>query len=464
MQRDPENPVSLFARTTYRGDRTVFGIRQEDRRAHVYVIGQTGTGKSTLLETLILQDIGAGRGVALFDPHGDLVEAVRARIPDERQADLIFLDAANTARPLGFNPLESIPAPQRPLAASGILDVMKKIWADSWGPRMEHILRNALLTLLDQPEATLADLLKLFNDDLFRRAALARVANPQVRDFWLREYERYPVNHRAEAIAPIQNKVGAFLSNPILRGILVQPRSAFDLRRVIDDGKILLVNLAKGRIGADSAALLGALLVSSLGLAGLGRANIPAEVRRDFNIYLDEFHAFTTLSLAGMLSELRKYRVGLTLAHQYLTQLELPVRDAVLGNVGTMICFRIGLADAEVLGREFAPTFSAGDLISLPNHHIYLKLMIDGVVSRPFSAETLAPEQLDSRQPAAPDWARGGRTSVPRPPHRRPASASPRSSRASWEAARGTRMPAASPQRPRRSAPWSPHPCSRILP
>src|SRR5436309_12000146 len=347
-----ENRVTYLARTDYRDHRKIFGIRQADRMAHMYLIGKTGTGKSTLLERMIAQDVRTGQGLALLDPHGDLAERVLAGVPAGRKDDLIYFNVPDVSKPLGFNPLERVAPGKRPLAASGVLEVFKKIWVDTWGPRMEHILRNALLALLDQPEATLADVLRLLDDRTFRRSAMVHVANAAVRDFWLREYESYPARFRVEAIAPIQNKVGAFLTNPILRNIVTQPKSAFDLRRVMDDGKVLLVNLAKGKIGEDVAALLGAMLVSRLGLAALSRTDIPEEDRRDFFVYLDEFQSFTTLSLANMLSELRKYRVGLILAHQYLSQLDLQVRDAILGNVGTMIAFRLGLADADILESE----------------------------------------------------------------------------------------------------------------
>jgi len=386
-----DSPIAFFARTNFRNQRKLFGIKPADRRAHMYLIGQTGTGKSTLLETLMHQDIASGQGLALLDPHGDLVERVLAGISESRKADLIYFNVPDSEQPLGFNPLESVPPQKRALAASGLLDVFKKVWADSWGPRLEHILRNALLALLDQSQATLADVLLLFADRAFRKDAMANVYSPQVRDFWLREYESYPPHFRVEAIAPIQNKVGAFITNPLLNRILTQPQSAFDVRRVMDEGKILLVNLAKGKIGEDTAALLGALLVAKIGMAALSRAEVPEVERRDFLVYLDEFQNFTTLSLATMLSELRKYRVGLILAHQYLTQLDLEVRDAILGNAGTIISFRLGLADAEILAQEFYPELAAVDLVSLPNHHIYLKLMVDGVVSRPFSATTIPP-------------------------------------------------------------------------
>jgi energy-coupling factor transporter ATP-binding protein EcfA2 len=386
-----ENRITLIAKTNFRNSQRRFGIKGADRRAHVYLVGKTGAGKSTLLGALIRQDIEAGEGVALFDPHGDLVERVLPWIPENRQSDLIYFNVPDGPSPLGFNPLESVAPAKRPLAAAAMLEVFKKIWADSWGPRTEHILRNAFLALLDLPQATLADVLKLLDDEAFRRNVAGLVRNAQVRGFWLREYEGYPARFRAEAIAPIQNKVGAFLADPTLCRIMTQPRSSFDLRGVMDEGKILLVNLAKGKIGEDSAALLGAMLVSKIGLTALTRVDVPEEDRRDFYLYLDEFQNFATLSLATMLSELRKYRVNLILAHQYLSQLDPQVRDAVFGNVGTVISFRLGLTDAEILAKEFYPTFTAADLVSLPNYEIYLKLMVDGAVSTPFSGEILPP-------------------------------------------------------------------------
>lgn len=389
MINGTDTPITVIGRTNFRSQHKAFGIRQADRRAHVYIIGKTGTGKSTLLETMIRQDIEAGRGVAVFDPHGDLVERVVALVQEKRKDDLVYFNVPDAERPLGFNPLESVPVAKRSVAASGMLEVFKKIWAESWGPRLEHTLRNALLALLDQPQATLGDILRLLDEPAFRRIAASRVRNAQVRRFWLREYEGYPARFRAEVIAPAQNKVGAFLADPVLNAILTQPKSAFDLRRIMDEGRILLVNLAKGRVGEDTAALLGALLVSQIGLTGLSRADVTETERKDFYVYLDEFQSFTTLSLANMMSELRKYRVNLILAHQYLAQLDEQIRDAIIGNVGTIISFRVGLADAEIIGKEFWPEFSAEDLVRLPNFHVYLKLMVDQKVTRPFSAETI---------------------------------------------------------------------------
>lgn len=360
----------------------------------MYILGKTGTGKSTLLETFIRQDIARGHGLALLDPHGDLVETVLAEVPEERRDDLIYFDATDSKHPLGFNPLDPVAPHYRPLATSGLLSVFQHIWADSWGPRLEHILRNTLLALLEQPSATLADIPRLLDDSSFRKQAATRISNEQVRNFWLKEYASYPARFRAEAIAPLQNKVGAFLANPLINRIVTQEKSAFRFRTVMDEGKILLVNLAKGKIGADTSTLLGALLVSRLGLAALSRADTPEAARRDFYLYLDEFHNFTTLALAGMLSELRKYRLNLILAHQYLAQLDERLLAAILGNIGTIISFRIGPSDAETITQEFAPEFSTTDLLNLPNYHIYLKLMIDGRVSTPFSAITLPPKHM----------------------------------------------------------------------
>jgi type IV secretory pathway TraG/TraD family ATPase VirD4 len=389
MLTHPDSRITFIAQTNFRDAKRRFGIRQADRHAHMYIVGKTGTGKSTLLKTMIHQDLQAGQGLALLDPHGDLVEIVLARIPDERKTDLIYFNVPDRTNLLGFNPLERVPGTQRALAASHLLEAFKKLWSEFWGPRTEHILRNALLALLDQPQATLADVLRLFDEAAYRKRVAEQVANTYVRRFWLKEYESYSVRLRSESIAPIQNKVGAFLANPLLQQILIQPKSAFDVRQVMDEGKVLLVNLAKGKIGEDTATLLGSLLVSCLSVAALSRAEVAEDNRRDFWVYLDEFHTFTTLSTATMLSELRKYRVGMILTHQFLSQVDGQIRDAILGNAGTLISFRLGATDAQLLEAEYLPEFSAGDLIGLPNYQIYLKLMVDGVVSSPFSGQTI---------------------------------------------------------------------------
>lgn len=384
------NDISYFARTNSREPHRLFGIKQADRLSHTYVIGKTGTGKSTLLETLFLQDIRAGRGCALLDPHGDLVERIASSIPAHRQGDAIYFDVPDPKLAFGYNAFVRVSPGLRPLVASGLMDVFKKMWEDSWGPRMEHILRNALLALLDQPSASMPDVLSLLTSKSFRERAIVNIENRQVRAFWQNEFPKYSFKLQADGVSPIQNKVGAFLADPKLRRILTRKEGQIRLREVMDSGKVLLVNLAQGRIGADSSSLLGGLLVTSFGSAAFSRAYVPEAQRRPFFLYVDEFQTFTTLAFANMLAELRKFGVGTVLAHQYLHQLEPEIRYAVLGNAGTLVVFRTGAYDAQQLSRELEGTFSARDLLALPNHDVYVKLMIGGAPSRPFSATTIS--------------------------------------------------------------------------
>jgi len=381
-----------IARVDFRNDNRAFGIKTEDRFSHIYIIGKTGTGKSTLLEGMALQDLERGNGFALIDPHGDLVERVAAHIPASDRRDAIYLNASDPTQPYGYNPLRQVRGEFISLAASGLMEVLKKMWADSWGVRMEHILRNVLLALLEQPDATLHDILRLMTDQKYRKKVAHSLQNETVRNFLEKEFERFTFGYRADGIAPIQNKIGAFLADPLLNRILTKPKKDLHVRRVMDDGGVLLVNLAKGRLGEDSSSLLGGLLVTTIGLAAFSRADIPAEKRRDFFVYVDEFQSFTTLALVNMFSELRKYRVGFTVANQYLNQLDPDIRHAVIGNAGTLISFRVGADDAPLLEREFVGRFEQIDLMQLPNHRIYLKLMIDGMPSKPFSALTLPPD------------------------------------------------------------------------
>lgn len=385
-------PITYFAQADYRDDRRVFGIRQEDRFSHVYIIGKTGAGKSTLMETMALQDLERGNGFALIDPHGDLVERVAARATASRKPDVIYFNAADPAQPWGYNPLRHVAPQFIALAASGLMEVFKKMWPEAWGVRMEHILRNTLMALLEQPSATMHDVLRMFSDKNFRAQVARSLKNETVRRFLEKEFEKFSFGYRTDGVAPIQNKVGAFLADPLLNRILTHPEKDLHVRRIMDEGKVLLVNLSKGRIGEDSSSLLGGLLVTTIGLAAYTRADQPAQERRDFFVYADEFQSITTLALANMLSELRKYRVGFTVAHQYLNQLEPDVRHAVLGNAGTIVSFRLGAEDAPYFAREFQARFEAIDLMQLQNHHIYLKLMIDGLPSKPFSAVTLPPD------------------------------------------------------------------------
>lgn len=385
------NDVILIARTDFRNDRRVFGIKQEDRFSHIYVIGKTGTGKSTLLEGMALQDLERGNGFALVDPHGDLVERIVTRIPSWRQADVMYLNAADPSQPYGYNPLRQVRTDRIALAASGMLEVFKKMWPEAWGVRMEHILRNMIMALLERPDATLHDVLRIISDKEFRKEVAKTVKNETVRNFLEKEYERFSFGYRADGTAPIQNKVGAFLADPQLNRILTSPEQDLHIRSIMDEGKVLLVNLAKGRVGEDSSSLLGGLLVTTIGLAAFSRADTNAPKRRDFFVYVDEFQNFTTLAMADMLSELRKYRVGFTVAHQYLHQLDPEVRHAVLGNTGTIFSFRVGAEDAPYLVREFTERFDTIDFLQLPNYRAYLKLMIDGAPSEPFSVMTVRP-------------------------------------------------------------------------
>jgi energy-coupling factor transporter ATP-binding protein EcfA2 len=384
------NNISYIARTNHRRSNVLFGIKQADRLQHVYIIGQTGVGKSTLLKTLALQDFHAGRGFALIDPHGDMVEELWAAMPEPLRERVCYLNAPDPTQPYGYNPLRRVRDDMIPLAASGLLESLKKLWPDAWGIRMEHLLRNSLYTLLERDNATLVDLLRLYADDGFRRSVTRGVRNEIVRRFWRDEFEKYHPRYRAEAVAPVQNKLGALLSDPTLRRILAEPAVDLHFRSLMDGGHVLLVNLAKGSIGADSASTLGSLLVSTLGLAALTRADLPPEARRPFHVFADEFQTFTTLSFANMMADLRKYGVSLTLAHQHLHQLDPDVRHAVLGNAGSLVTFRLGAEDAVSVARQFAP-FETADLTNLPNSAIYLRLMIDGVPSPAFSAQTIVP-------------------------------------------------------------------------
>jgi type IV secretory pathway TraG/TraD family ATPase VirD4 len=381
-----DSDITYLAVTNHRGVHIRFGVKQADRRFHMYVVGKTGTGKSTLLKTMVLQDVASGRGLALFDPHGDLVEEVLKHVPEDRRSDVVYLDT-----PRGnwtFNPLSGVEPGQEALAVAELIEVFKKIWTDEWGPRLEHLWRNVLFTLLEVPGSTLADALRLLTDRDYRQDLAKTLGNFDVREFWLHEFAGYSPAFRAVVVAPLQNKLGALLTDPRLHAIIAAEQNSFDLDAVMDEGKILLVNLSRGQIGEGPAMMLGALLAARIGLAGLARADRPELERRDFHLYLDEFQMFSTRSLATMLAELRKYRVPLILANQYLGQLDQAVRDAVLGNVGTLIVFRVSADDAAHLAREMAPVFEPVDLIGLPNHHIYLRLMIDSQVSKPFSAET----------------------------------------------------------------------------
>jgi len=390
-----DNEIILFAETNYRNIRRKFGIKRQDRRRHMYLIGKTGTGKSTALENMIYQDIQMGHGVAIVDPHGDLAERALDFVPANRINDVVYFNPADTENPFAFNVLERVDSSQRHLVASGLVGVFKKIWADSWGPRLEYVLRNTILALLEYPGSTLLGIMRILVDKEFRKKVVDRLTDPVVKSFWTNEYPKYPDRLRAEAIAPIQNKVGQFLSTSLIRDIVGQVKSKINLREIMDNKKILIMNFSKGRIGEDASALLGAMMVTKIQMAAMSRINIPEEEREDFYLYVDEFQNFATDSFADILSEARKYHLNLILAHQYIDQLTVrdssQVRDAIFGNVGTMVVFRVGAKDADFLAKEFVPRFEEEDLVDLDQYNIYVKLMIDGLTSEPFSALTLPP-------------------------------------------------------------------------
>ncbi len=386
-----EERLNFVGRLNWRGLNRPFGIRQKDRRAHMYVIGKTGTGKSSLLEGMIRQDVLAGNGLAVFDPHGDLAERLYAWMPGARKSDIIYLDVPDPEQPFGFNPLEGVPPLKRSLAANGIVEALKKIFDDAWGVRLEYILRNALLVLLEQPEATLGDVVRLFHEKEFRKGAAERCTNDHVKRFWLTEFEKYG-RQRSEAITPIENKLGSLLVDPYVSRILTVSKSTFHPREVMDSGRILIVNLAKGKIGEAPSMLFGGLLMTMLGLAGLGRADEPEDQRRDFFIYVDEFQSVTTLALINMLAELRKYRVGFVLANQFLEQIDSQLRSAILGNVGTLIVFRVGFVDAAKLVKELLPTLDPYELTLLPNRTFWIRPLVRGQSVEAFTGQTIAIE------------------------------------------------------------------------
>jgi type IV secretory pathway TraG/TraD family ATPase VirD4 len=389
-----EEKITYFAKTNFRNEHRRFGIRKKDRRYHMYLVGKTGMGKSTVISNMIFSDLKEKEGLCLLDPHGDLVEKVLEFSHNYRKEDLIYFNPQDGNKTLGFNPLEVTDPSEARLVVSALISVFKKIWFDSWGPRMEYILRNALLTLVEFPNSTLLNLQQLLSDGRFRKIMTDRVKDEQLKNFWVNEFDRYSERFRQEAVAPIQNKIGQFLSNEVLRRVISQPKSRFDFRKMMDEGKILLVNLSKGKIGEDSASLLGAMLIAKIGLAALSRQDIPEEERKDFYLYVDEFQSFATSSFVDILSESRKYRLNLVLSNQYLGQIEEKIRMAILGNVGTLVSFRVGAEDARYLAQEFYPVFSQDHLVNLPAYNIYLKLMIDGKTSQPFSAETLPPVNI----------------------------------------------------------------------
>ena len=383
--------VTFFAKTNFRNQEAKFGIKTDDRRRHMYVIGKTGMGKTNLLEHMVIQDIQNGHGVAYVDPHGDTAEKLIKAIPSSRINDVIYFNPADIDYPVAFNVMEKVNPEYRHLVASGLVGVFKKIWADSWGPRLEYILRNAILALLEYPGSTLLGVTRMLVDKNYRIRVVNKLTDPVVRSFWVDEFPKWNERVLQEVVSPIQNKVGQFLSSSLIRNIVGQTRSSFDIREIMDDRKILILNLSKGRIGEDNSALLGAMMITKIQLAAMARVDILEEERKDFYLYVDEFQNFATESFTNILSEARKYRLNLILANQYIMQLDEKVSAAIFGNAGTLIAFRVGAVDAEFMEKEFEPIFMMNDLVNLPKYNIYLKLMIDGIAGDAFSATTIPP-------------------------------------------------------------------------
>jgi len=390
-QNNPDK-VTYFAETDYRSKRIKFGIRDDDRGRHMYVIGKTGMGKSTLLENLAIQDIQNGEGICFIDPHGGTAETLLSYVPESRIKDVIYFAPFDQEFPVGLNVMEDLGRDKRPLVVSGLMGAFKKVWVDAWSARMEYILNNAMLALMETPGSTLLGVNRMFADKDYRSMIVANVTDPSVRAFWVDEYAKYSDKFATEATAAIQNKVGQFAANPLIRNMVGQPKSTFDIRRVMDERKIFIVNLSKGRMGEGNANLVGSMLITKIYLAAMSRADVGPEVVKSlppFYLYVDEFQSFANESFADILSEARKYKLALTVAHQYIEQMSDEVRAAVFGNVGTMISFRVGSYDAEVLEKEFAPVFLAEDMVNLGFAQVYMKLMIRGIGSPPFSATTL---------------------------------------------------------------------------
>ncbi|NTV31194.1 type IV secretion system DNA-binding domain-containing protein [candidate division WWE3 bacterium] len=413
LSKRAEPPIDLptdtsmkFAVTTFRNRQVEFGVKPDDRRRHMYIIGKTGTGKTTLIRNMIIQDIRNGEGLAVIDPHGDLFNYVLDYIPEERIDDVVVFDPADIDYPVALNMFELFDPDQRALVTSGLVEIFRKRFEFSWGPRMEHLLRNVFLTFLEIPNSTLLGVTRILVDRAYRRYIVNLVEDPVLREFWNHEFEQMMSNDRmaAEAVGPIQNRLGPFLSTPTIRNLMGQAVGTVDIPRIMNTRKILLVNLSKGGIGEDNSAILGSFLVSRLWFAALTRTSIPEPERQDFHVYVDEFQNFATSSFASILSESRKYRMNLVMAHQYISQLapggDTTVRDAVFGNVGTLMTYVTGQEDAEVLGKLFEPTLEANDIIHLGRFQLYLKLMIDAQQSRPFSAAALPPitDAIGSRE------------------------------------------------------------------
>jgi hypothetical protein len=381
--------INFFASTEFKNKQTIFGIKGKDRRRHVYIIGKTGAGKSTLIANMAINDMRNKRGFCIIDPHGDLCQVLLDYIPSFRVNDVIYLDPGDHTRAFSINPFEYTEPHQKELVVSGIVSIFNKLYGNSWGPRLEYILRNTLLSVIDYPDATLLMVPEMLSNDAFRAKVVATLTDPVLRSFWENEFANYTDKLKAESIMPIQNKVGQFVSSTIIRNIIKNPKSTIDLQKVMDEGKIVLVNLSQGKLGEDNAALLGAMLITKIQLAAMNRVVQREEDRRDFYLYVDEFQNFATSSFVKILSEARKYRLNLILANQYIAQIPEEVRSAIFGNAGTMMSFLIGAEDAPYMAKEFSERFEEKDLLSLGNYQTIIKLAIDNISQSPFLAMTL---------------------------------------------------------------------------
>ncbi len=386
--------VNFFAKTEFKNKEQIFGIKTEDRRKHVYIIGKTGVGKSTLIANMAIDDIRKDRGIGIIDPHGDLSENILDFIPKRRLNDVVYLEPFDMERPFSLNVLEVKNKQQKDLVASGIVSIFYKLYKDSWGPRLEYILRNVILTLLEAPGATLVDILSLLANVDYRKKVVSQLTDPVLKSFWEKEYAKMPDRLRAEAISPIQNKVGQFVTSKMIRNIIGKTKSSIDLENIMNEGKILILNLSQGKLGEDNTSLLGAMLITQIQLAAMNRSFIKEHERKDFFLYVDEFQNFATNSFIKILSEARKYRLSLTLANQYIEQLDEEVQRAIFGNVGTLVSFVVGARDAYVLSKEYGEIYTENDLVSLGKHEVVMKLSIDGMTSAPFPAITLPPPSL----------------------------------------------------------------------